>query len=239
MNKSFGPIASLVILLMPVLASSQIGDLRMPVIIDADRTDYDGKTSMLRFTALRLTQGGIGIEADVALASRMDFDDSVWRFSGNVVFDVNEGHVTCDSADLKFSDFQLQHATIKGSPATFEFKRSGSNESTYAEAGVLDYDVVRGVIEFSGGTTITEGGNRITSESLIYNISAQKINAASSGNGDDRVKVIFTPPDSSSASDEESPHNASESPIDTPVDAPVEPPIDLPINTDTDKDDTE
>lgn len=179
--------------------SAQINDLRMPVIIDADRTDYDGKTSMLRFTGLRLTQGGIGIKADIAHASRMDFDDSVWRFSGNVEFDVNEGHIICDAADLKFSNFQLLEAAIIGSPATFRFKRVNGGESTYAEAGSLKYNVAKGVIEFSGGATITEGGNQISSDSLVYNIREQRINAAASGNGSDRVTVTYTPPASGSS----------------------------------------
>ncbi|MDX1517824.1 MAG: LptA/OstA family protein [Woeseiaceae bacterium] len=192
-------------------AAGQVDDLRLPVIIDADRTDYDGKTSMLKFTGLRLTQGSIGIEADVAHASRMDFDDSVWRFSGNVVFDVAEGRITCETADLRFSDFQLLEARISGSPATFRFKRAGNEESTYAEAGTLHYDVASGIIEFSGGATITEGGNQISSESLVYNIREQRINAASTGNGDDRVTVTYTPPPSGSEStDEETTESADD-----------------------------
>jgi lipopolysaccharide export system protein LptA len=185
----------LVFALLPLPVLAQVEDLRMPVTIDADRTDYDGKTSMLRFTGLRLTQGGISIYADVAHASRMDFDDSIWRFSGNVVFDVNEGHVTCDSADLRFDNFQLRVATIEGSPATFELQRPGTQELTRATARRLHYDVVAGVVEFSGDATITEGGNRISSESLVYDIGAQRINAVSGGDGDDRVKVTFTPPE--------------------------------------------
>lgn len=175
-------------------AAAQLDDLRLPVIIDAERTDYDGKTSMLRFSGLRLTQGNIGIEADVAHASRMDFDNSVWRFSGDVVFDVNEGRVTCDAADLEFTDFKLRRAEIEGSPATFRFTRPGSDVSTYAEAARLTYDVARGIIEFSGGATITEGGNQISSESLVYNIREQRINAVSSADGGDRVTVTYTPP---------------------------------------------
>lgn len=186
----------LLFVLFPGSAQAQVDDLRMPVIIDADQTDYDGKTSMLRFTGLRLTQGGISIHADVAHASRMDFDDSIWRFSGNVEFDVDEGRVTCDSADLRFANFQLQVATIEGSPATFDFRRPGTAETTHAEARRLNYDVVAGVIEFSGDATITEGGNQISSESLVYDINAQRINAVSTGDGEDRVKVTFTPPES-------------------------------------------
>lgn len=191
-------LAAITVIFAALLSSgelhAQINDLRMPVIIDADRTDYDGKTSMLQFTGLRLTQGGIGIKADIAHASRMDFDDSVWRFSGNVEFDVNEGHIVCDSADLKFSNFQLLEAAISGSPATFRFKRVNGGESTYAEAGTLKYNVAKGVIEFSGGATITEGGNQISSDSLVYNIREQRINAAASANGNDRVTVTYTPP---------------------------------------------
>lgn len=187
-------VACLSLCLLVPPASAQFADLRLPVIIDAEATDYDGRTSMLRFSGLRLSQGSIGIEADIAHASRMDFDDSVWRFSGNVVFDVDGGHVTCESADLEFSDFQLLVANIQGSPATFELKRAGSEDTTYAEAESLHYDVAAGVIEFSGNARITEGGNEISSETLVYNISEQRINAASSGNGDDRVTVTYTPP---------------------------------------------
>ncbi len=196
MKKQTAVIIFLFALAFSSASVGQVNDLRLPVIIDADRTDYDGKTSMLKFTGLRLTQGSIGIQADVAHASRMDFDDSVWRFSGNVVFDVNEGRITCNAADLRFTDFQLLEARISGSPATFRFKRAGSEESTYAEAGTLRYDVASGIIEFSGGATITEGGNQISSESLIYNIREQRINAASTGNGNDRVTVTYTPPPS-------------------------------------------
>jgi lipopolysaccharide transport protein LptA len=188
-------------LLLPLCGAAQINDLRTDVVIDAEQTSYDGKTSMLQFTGLRLTQGNIGIEADLAHASRMDFDDSVWQFSGNVVFDVEEGHVECDSADLKFNNFVLQVATIEGSPATFEFKRDGTEETTYASARKLHYDVTAGVVEFTGDATITEGGNQISSESLVYNIKEQRINAVATGDGSDRVKVTYTPPAGNSRAD--------------------------------------
>ena len=194
--------------LSSVPVSAQTPDLRLPVIVDAESTDYDGRTSMTMFKGLRLTQGNIGIVADLAQTNRMDFDDSVWQFSGNVAFDMEEGHVTCDSADLRFSEFQLQVATITGSPATFEFRRLESDQTTYAEAERLYYDVVAGTIEFSGGATITEGGNVISSETLVYNFREQRISA--SGNGDERVTVTYTPPEA----DESAGENAGESDTD-------------------------
>lgn len=177
-------------MLLPGLAVAQGADLRLPISLDADSTDYDGKSSMLMFRGLRLSQGNIGIEADEGRASKLDFQESVWRFAGNVVIDVDDGHIECDSADLQFSDHKLRLATIQGSPATFELKRAGSDEVTYAEAGVLEYNLDTGVVEFSDEAKITEGGNQISSSFLVYNIREQRINA---GNGDDKVKIRYTP----------------------------------------------
>lgn len=172
---------------------AQINDLRLPISLDADSTDYDGKSSMLMFEGLRLTQGNIGVQADQGLASKLDFEDSVWQFSGNVIIDTENGHIECDAADLKFSGHTLQLATISGSPAIFELQRTGSEETTYAEAGQLDYDFAAGVIEFSGDAIITEGGNQISSNYLVYNIKEQRINAQSAGEGEPRVKITYTP----------------------------------------------
>ncbi len=172
---------------------AQLADLRLPISLDADSTDYDGKNSMLMFRGLRLSQGKIGVEADEGRASKLDFQDSVWRFEGNVIIDVEDGHIECDSADLQFSDHTLRIASIRGSPATFELKRPGSDEVTYAEAGRLEYDLATGVVEFSENAIITEGGNQISSSYLVYNIAEQRINAQSSGNGDEKVKITYTP----------------------------------------------
>ena len=72
---------------------AQLGDLRLPISLDADSTDYDGKSSMLMFQGLRLTQGSIGVEADEGRASKLDFEDSVWHFAGNVIIDTENAQL--------------------------------------------------------------------------------------------------------------------------------------------------
>lgn len=183
----FGPLLS-----GPVFA--QLSDLRLPISLDADSTDYDGKSSMLMFRGLKLSQGNIGIEANEGRASKLDFQDSVWRFSGRVIIDVENGHIEADAADLQFSDHQLKWATIEGTPATFELKRPGNDEVTYAEAARLKYNLETGIIEFSGEAKITESGNQISSSYLVYNIAEQRINAQSSGD-ESKVKITYTPSD--------------------------------------------
>lgn len=180
-------------LLWPGLLFAQAVDLRLPISLDADSTYYDGKNSMLMFQGLRLSQGQIGVQADEGRASKLDFKDSIWHFEGNVIIDVEDGHIECDSADLRFTDHTLRFASIRGSPATFEFKRPGSDEVTYAEAGRLEYDLVDSVVEFSENAIITEGGNQISSSYLVYNILERRINAQSSGDGDEKVKITYTP----------------------------------------------
>ena len=192
-----------ILLLLPAAAAAQITDLRLPISLDADSTAYDGKSSMLMFRGLRMTQGTIGIEADEGRASNLDFEDSVWRFSGNVVIDVENGHIECDSADLRFTNHQLTLATIAGSPATYEMTRPGSEETTYAEAGKLRYDLLAGTIEFSDDAVITEGGNKIASNYLVYNILEQRINAQGSPEGDGKVRITYTPREDAGDSGEE------------------------------------
>ena len=193
----------IVLLLLPGLAAAQLTDPRLPISLDADSTDYDGKSAMLRFEGLRLSQGNIGIEADEGLASKLDFEDSVWKFTGNVIIDIENGHIECDSADLQFIDHQLKLAVVEGTPATFELTRAGSDEPTYAEAGKLKYDLDTGVIEFSEEATITEKGNQISANFLVYDIKEQRINAESSGSEDGRVRITYTPAESDDETEDE------------------------------------
>ena len=185
-------------LLNAPVANAQDAEMVLPILLDADSTDYDGKSSMLMFRGLRLSQGSLGIQADEGRASKLDFNDSVWHFAGNVIIDVENGHIESDVADLTFSGNQLKLATITGSPATFEMQRPDTDEITYAEAGRLEYDLVASVVAFSEQATITEGGNQISSNYLVYNIKEQRINAQSGGDGEPKVRITYTPAETSS-----------------------------------------
>ncbi len=185
----------LAMLTMVEIAAAQVADLdmRLPWNIDAESTSFDGKTSMIVFTGLRLSQGPISIEADEGRATNTEGESGSWQFTGNVIIDIENGRIECDSADLTFSEYQLRRAAVTGSPATFELQRLGSDEVTYAEAGQLSYDVDAGIIEFSERAMINEGGNQISSNFLVYNITEQRINADSAGSDDGRVRITYTP----------------------------------------------
>ena len=180
--------------LLATSAAAQLTDPRLPISLDAESTDYDGKSAMLLFRGLKLTQGNIGVVADIGRASKLDFEEAIWQFTGNVRIDVEGGFIECDAADLEFRNHVLTLATIQGNPATFELRRPESDEVTYAQAELLRYNLTDGIVEFSGNAEITEGGNQIASNTLVYNIAERRINAQSSGDGEDRVKITYTPP---------------------------------------------
>lgn len=195
-NRRQRPIWLLAILsLLPLFATAQVTDLdlRLPWDIDADSTSYDGKTSTLIFSGLRLSRGSISIEADQGRVTNKDMEDSSWLFEGNVIIDVENGHIECESAVLQFDEYELKLAVVTGSPASFIMTRPGGSDTTTAEAGRLSYDVSAGIIEFSEQVTIIESGSQISSNFLVYNIAEQRISADSSGTEDGRVRIVYTP----------------------------------------------
>lgn len=220
--RSPGRLAAMLLIPLAAFATAAIAqvsaqDLRLPISLDADSTDYDGKSSMLRFKGLRLSQGNFGVQADEGRATQLDFEDSRWHFSGNVIIDTENGHIECETADLNFANHELQLATITGSPASFEIQRPDSADSTYAEADQLTYNFELGIVEFFGDATITEGGNQISSSYLVYNIAEQKINAQSAGIDGERVKITYTPrQDPGESLEGETDDATSDGAVDTP-----------------------
>jgi lipopolysaccharide export system protein LptA len=180
--------------LLPVVSAAQVVDLdRLPWTIDSETMAFDGKTSTVIYTGLQFSQGDISIEADEGRATTREQATSTWQFLGNVAIDLNNGQIKCDAARLQFSGSVLNLAIVTGSPATFELTRDAADDVTYAEARKLEYDISRGIIEFSGQATITESGNEISSNYIVYNINERQINADSSGDDEDRVRITYTP----------------------------------------------
>ncbi len=185
------------------LAHAQLTDSRLPISLDADFLDTDISNEMMTFRGLRLNQGAMSIEADTGRASKLNFEDSTWQLAGNVSIIVDSGRIDCEAANLEFGDNQLRIANLSGQPAKFELTRADGDITTYAEAEILRYDLEAGAIEFSGNAKITEGGNQIASEFLVYNIRERRIQAQGSAEDDGKVKITFTPGDEETEEDTE------------------------------------
>ena len=173
--------------------NAQINSAELPINIDAESTGYLADESVLTFTKLNLSQGGISISADRGEASKLDFENSTWRFEGNIIINLENGRIESDFAHLEFEGHQIKIARIQGSPAMLLIDREAEVERTSAIANRIDYDFQRSLIDFTGNVSIQEGGNQISSEYLIYNIKDQSIQAQSDSKDNSKVKITYTP----------------------------------------------
>ncbi len=179
-------------------------DASLPITLDADSSEFDRRGEKLIFRGLRITQGKLGIAADLGEVAKLDFNNSEWTFTGNVIIDIDTARVYCDSADLVFRDHELRQALLRGSPARFE-QRSGDDGSlTEGRAGVMDYDLSNGQIRFSDSAWLSNRANEISSARITYDIATEKISADS--DPDEPVVVVIEQPrdDSEEESTEDS-----------------------------------
>jgi lipopolysaccharide export system protein LptA len=187
-------VCAIALAVLAAQASAQVVDLdQLPWSLDSETAVFDGKTATYLYTGLRFSQGNISIESDEGRATNGTENNRELQFSGNVVIVVDDGRIECENANLQFAGSTLSSAVVTGSPATYELQRAAADDVTRAEAGRLKYDVAAGVIEFSEEATITESGNQISSNYLLYNINERRIKADSSGSDDDRVRITYTP----------------------------------------------
>ena len=172
---------------------AQINSAELPINIDAESTGYLADESVLTFTKLNLSQGRISISADRGEASKLDFENSTWKFEGNIRITMENGSIESDFAHLEFEGHQIKTARIQGSPAKLLFNREDEVTRTSAVANRIDYDFQKSLIDFSGNVSIEEGGNQISSEYLVYNIKDQSIQALSDNKDNSKVKITYTP----------------------------------------------
>ena len=175
---------------------AQIDTTKLPITIDAESTDYSGEESILTFNKLNLSQGNISITADSGQANKLDFENSVWQFNGNVKIILSDGEINAESTYLEFKGHQIKIATIRGvseDQARLTLQRQDKLSVTRASADRIDYDFDAGMIDFSGRVSIVEDGNQISSSYLVYNIKKQTIQAQSKSQNDPKVKITFTP----------------------------------------------
>ncbi|MDP6437226.1 MAG: lipopolysaccharide transport periplasmic protein LptA [Gammaproteobacteria bacterium] len=167
-----------------------------PITIDADSSEFDYESDKLLFRGLRLDQGTLGIQADLAEAAKLDFEEGSWTFSGNVVVESDEATLYCDYARFLVADNELVEAELTGSPARFEqfIKESGKLNS--GEAKRIIYRLDTDTLQLSDDARFTDGTNEISSDLITYDLEEKHLTADSGDTGP--VKILIEPPDKES-----------------------------------------
>jgi lipopolysaccharide transport protein LptA len=164
----------------------------MPITIDADSSEFDYETSRLVFHGLRMDQGNLGIEADVAETDKLDFTNGLWIFTGNVVIEAENAKLFCDEAKLTFIEHQLTTAELSGTPARFEQFNEESKQTNIGEANNIVYKLNAGTLELRDDARFADGANEISGDLITYDIAAKHLTAGSGSSGP--VKILIEPP---------------------------------------------
>jgi lipopolysaccharide transport protein LptA len=189
-------------MLAALLAQASVAQERrqLPIDLNAASTDVDYKANRVRFRDVVISQGDTTVQAERAEATGLDFEDSRWIFEGDVRIHVEQrGTLRSDRAIVEFTDNRIARATITGEPAQFEQQRAESNIMARGRAGSIEYAVADGTVRLSENAWLTDGRNEINGPVLVYDIRAQRVQAAGEPGGDQRVRITINPSEEKSA----------------------------------------
>ncbi len=200
MANSFRKLLIIALLLLSGTAVAQdvpdIGLIKtLPIDLDAESSEFDRKKNKLFFYGLTIKQGLLSIKAEEATASRLDFENMRWEFSGTVIIDNDGTTIRCDNADILFREHQIRNAVMQGQPATFERLRIGEERLTEGRANLMEYDVDAGTIKMSDDAWLSDGANEVSGNRISYDLNREYIIADADDDGQVRMKII--PPEAS------------------------------------------
>jgi lipopolysaccharide export system protein LptA len=161
----------------------------LPIALDADSSELDRKNDKLLFKGLRITQGSLHIEADNAEANKLDFENSRWVFSGNVIIENIGTKAYCDNAEVFFENHRVQSAVMRGGPARFRQIRLEDNLQTQGRAQTLEYDLQSGLISMSEDAWLSDGSNEVSGDRITYDLVKEYIIADADESGQVRMKI--------------------------------------------------
>src|SRR5450631_4357233 len=168
------------------------------IVLDAQSAD--GSFDNVVFRKVRITQGSMSISADVGQgtrkSSRLDFENSLWVFRGNVKIAVDEGQLLSDDAEITFDKQLLSKAVANGNPAAFEERVAKSGKLAHGNADTIDYDARKGIVRLLKNAYLSDGQIEVRGETLKYNIQSQTIVAEAAEQGSQRVHIVVPPPPS-------------------------------------------
>jgi lipopolysaccharide transport protein LptA len=179
--------------LLAALGRAQEVSAPQPISLDAESSAFDGKTSMVTFRGLHITQGNMTIAADQAIATGLDFEKSEWTFTGNVKIAIESAQIQADEAHFEFADHALLSGELRGNPAIIEDTGPDGGSPIRGGANRLYYSRQENTLRLSEGAWLSEGQNEIRGCDLIYDLTAERVTSGSSDCGEP-VRITILPP---------------------------------------------
>lgn len=191
-NRSAAGLAlAALVLLLPTTAAAQSPRASLPIEVVAESSDFDYKNGVLVFRRIRVTQGDASVEAALATATGLEFQNSEWRFEGDVRIAVEGGTLESDAATVRFRNNEIAFAEVTGEPATFSQQRG--EQRAEGRASRIDYELTSGRVRLSGGAWLSDGRNQITGSTLVYSLAEERIVAEAGEQGGEPVRITINP----------------------------------------------
>lgn len=179
------------LLLLPLVAAAQGSRATLPISVEADSSDFDYKNGVLVFRRVRVTQGDASVQAALATATGLEFQNSEWRFEGSVRIAVEGGLLESDAATVRFRNNEIAFAEVTGDPAKFAQQRG--EQRAEGHAARIDYELTTGQVRLSGGAWLSDGRNEITGSTLVYDVAKERVVAEAGEQGGEPVRITIIP----------------------------------------------
>jgi lipopolysaccharide transport protein LptA len=179
MAKSFRNVCLLAFAVIALCAIAAEGDSQQ-LVFESQSWTLDGKTNVIHFRGPKITQGDLGIEADEAIATGIEFEQqSEWRFTGHVRIQLKGALITADSAVFTFADKRLARGELTGS-ATFEdTERVEGKQAVRGGADKVLYDEKARTLRLSENAWVHKDQYEMQGCDLIYNLNGEGVSSGS------------------------------------------------------------
>ncbi len=188
----------------PCLAFGQADEAPQTISLEATTTSIDRASNMFSIEGVRITQGDLRIEADLATASGLDFAASEWEFSGNVTIAIESAVIAAESAVFSFDSHELVMGELLGNPVTFEATQPQREERVRGTSSRVHYDNVAGTVRMEGDAALIVGPNEIRGCDLIYDLTQEQVASGTSDCGEP-FRILIEPPAEEESSEPDSP----------------------------------
>lgn len=165
-----------------------------PINLEAASSDFDYRNGRLQFKRVRITQGDMSVEAAEASATGLEFENSEWRFNGDVRIRVRGGELESSEATVAFRNNEIVRARAVGAPARFRQVSTDPKKRAQGHASTIEYDVGASTVQLNGAAWLSDGQNEIRGSTLIYDIGRERVRANPGESEPGGVRITIRPP---------------------------------------------
>ena len=126
------------------------------------------------------------IEGDSAVFLQ---EQNTIEYAGNVVAFMDGMRINGDRVLVEMNADRIERITTTGAPASFWQQQNAAERDTTATANTIVYLPDTSLLELSGGASLTQDGNAVSSALIRYNLALGQLDAGSSGAAQERVRM--------------------------------------------------